>query len=117
MSRTAAGKARRRAKLKAQKGGYQPSEEALESAGYVTALTTLPREHATPTTVLEMCRERWQLGLALEQMKSIMALGHLYRASHGSAEAWIQGKLFVALLVEAMKRAGELHSPWGYALR
>jgi len=116
MSKRATEEAQRKVRRKGQKSGYRPSEQALEVAGYITVLTTLPRNEATPAQTLEMYRNRWQIELAFKHMKSILSLGHLHKVSAGSIQAWIHGKLLVAFLVEALIAAGESFFPWGYEL-
>jgi hypothetical protein len=43
-----------------------------------------------------------------------MGLGLLPKRTDGSSRAWLNGKLFVALLVEKLWRQAEHFSPWGY---
>lgn len=116
-SAVCARRARQRAKRKAQKAGYRPSPQTLEAAGYIMAFTTLPRKPYGPKRILELYRGRWQIELVFKRMKSIMGLGHLPKTSERGISAWIHGKLFVALLIEAMIVAGEAFFPWGYPLR
>jgi hypothetical protein len=49
-------------------------------------------------------------------MKSILGLGHLPKHDTQSAKAWLEGKLFVGLLIEKMIHAANSISPWGYSL-
>jgi len=117
-SEAAAHRARKRTKRKAQKDGtYKPSAEALEASGYIFVLTTLPKETAQAEDVLELYRGRWQIELVFKRLKSILGLGHLPKKEPEGARAWLQGKLFVATLVETLIAAGETFSPWGYPLR
>jgi hypothetical protein len=96
--------------------GYIPSPEAVEAAGYFFVLTTLPQEIATAKQVLELYRGRWQIELVFKRLKSILGLGHLPKQEPEGARAWLQGKLFVATLVETLIEAGETLFPWGYPL-
>ena len=41
-------------------------------------------------------------------------LGHLKKHDPDAARAWVQGKLLVALLIDALRVAREGFSPWGY---
>ena len=59
---------------------------------------------------------RWQVELVFKRLKSLLALGHLRKTDDQSARAGIQGKLFVAFLLEALLRQGESFFPWGYPL-
>jgi len=116
LSSKAAEKARKKVRRTAQKSGYKASANALEAAGYVTVLTTMPRSDISAERVMEMYRGRWQIELVFKRMKSIMELGHLHKATDASIKAWIHGKLLVAFLIEAMITAGESFFPWGYPL-
>jgi hypothetical protein len=113
-SRQATEKARKHVRRKAQKRKTKPMPESLEASGYVMVFTTVPHSQLKPMWVLEMYRGRWQIELVFKRLKSIMGLGHLRKVDPTATNAWIQGKLFVALLVEALIRAGESFFPWGY---
>jgi hypothetical protein len=43
-------------------------------------------------------------------------LGHLPKHQDDSAQAWLYGKVFVALLTEKLLAHARALSPWGYAL-
>lgn len=90
----------------------QPS--TLEIAGYVVVITTLPDPSAQQ--ILELYRHRWQIELAFKRLKSLLQLGHLKKTDPAGARAWLQGKLFVATLIETLIAVGERFSPWGYFL-
>ncbi|MBL8474068.1 MAG: IS4 family transposase [Rhodocyclaceae bacterium] len=98
----------------ARKGrALQP--ETLEAAGYVIVLTTL--QDVSASRILELYRYRWQIELAFKRLKSLLHLGHLKKTDKVGAKAWLQGKLFVATLIETLIAVGERFSPWGYFLR
>jgi hypothetical protein len=63
-----------------------------------------------------MYRHRWQIELAFKRLKSLLHLGHLKKTDPVGAKAWLQGKLFVATLIETLIVVGERFSPWGYFL-
>jgi len=88
--------------------------DTLEAAGYVVVLTTLPDVSAQH--IMELYRHRWQIELAFKRLKSLLALGHLKKIDREGAKAWLQGKLFVATLIETLLTVGERFSPWGYFL-
>jgi hypothetical protein len=115
-SRPAAEEARRRARREAQKQGAEVREETLEAAGYVFVFTTLPAKTLGAARALEFYRGRWQVELVFKRLKSILGLGHLRKNDPQAAKAWLQGKLLVALLIEALVHAGEAFFPWGYPL-
>jgi hypothetical protein len=114
-SRQAAARARAKAARESRKQGHQVRPDTLEAAGYIFVFTTLDARFPA-SAVLEMYRGRWQIELAFKRLKSIVALGHLKKTDPKGARAWLQGKLLVAFLIEALLMAGERFSPWGYPL-
>ena len=46
-------------------------------------------------------------------MKSLVGIGHLKKSDVQGAKAWLQGKLLVAFLIEALISAGERFFPPG----
>jgi hypothetical protein len=98
----------------ASKKGRNLQPDTLEAAGYIVVLTTLPDVSADQ--ILEMYRHRWQIELAFKRLKSLLHLGHLKKTDPVGAKAWLQGKLFVATLIETLIAVGERFSPWGYFL-
>jgi len=49
-------------------------------------------------------------------MKSILGLGHLPKKDPLSAQAWLEGKPFVGLLIERMVDAAAAFFPGGYPM-
>lgn len=98
----------------ASRKGRELQPDTLEAAGYVVVLTTLPE--VAPARILELYRHRWQIELAFKRLKSLLHLGHLKKTDPVGAKAWLQGKLFVATLIETLIAVGERFSPWGYFL-
>jgi len=109
-------KARRRARESSRKQGYRPRPETLEAAAYTFVFTTLPKDEFKPAKILEMYRGRWQVELAFKRLKSLLGLGHLKKSDAAVAQAWLQGKLLVAFLIEALIASAERFFPWGYPL-
>jgi hypothetical protein len=107
--------ARKRMERRAQRSRLTVSAEALEFAEYFMVWTTLPKT-VTMAQVLEYYRLRWQIELVFKRMKSILGLGHLPKKDPISSQAWLEGKLFVGLLIERMIHAAEAFFPWGYPL-
>jgi len=105
--------AKEKAARESKKQGHVTKPETLESAEYIFVFTTLPRT-CTASVVLETYRARWQIELAFKRLKSLLGLGHLRKMDPEGAKAWLHGKLFVAMLIEAMIACGETFSPWGY---
>ena len=98
----------------ASKKGRNLQPDTLEAAGYIVVLTTL--RDLPADQILEMYRHRWQIELAFKRLKSLLHLGHLKKTDPVGAKAWLQGKLFVATLIETLIAVGERFSPWGYFL-
>lgn len=114
-SRLAAQRARDQALRESQHQGHQIQPQTLEAAGYTFVFTTLDGRFSA-ATVLEMYRGRWQVELAFKRLKSLLSLGHLKKVDPEGAKAWLQGKLLVAILIEALIDAAERFSPWGYPI-
>lgn len=112
-SAAAAHKARQRVLRESQRGGVQVRQETLEAAEYVFVFTTLDKA-VDVQTVLELYRGRWQIELAFKRLKSLVQLGHLKKHDALAARAWLQGKLLVAFLLDALLETAERISPWGY---
>jgi Transposase DDE domain len=109
----AAQKARQRVLRESQRNGTQVRPETLEAADYVFVFTTLPPA-LNAKTVMELYRGRWQIELAFKRLKSLVQLGHLKKHDSQASRAWLQGKLLVALLLDALLQTAERISPWGY---
>jgi len=107
-------KSQEKARETAVRKGRNLQPSTLEAAGYVVVLTTLPDMSARQ--ILELYRHRWQIELAFKRLKSLLHLGHLKKTDPVGAKAWLQGKLFVATLIETLIAVGERFSPWGYFL-
>lgn len=112
-SAAAAHKARQRVLRESQRGGSQVRAETLEAADYVFVFTTLGEDVSTQA-VMELYRGRWQIELAFKRLKSLVQLGHLKKHDPIAARAWLQGKLLVAFLLDALLESAERISPWGY---
>ena len=109
-------KAIRKAMEGSRKQGYRARPETLEAAAYTMVFTTLKRDEFKPAKILEMYRGRWQVELAFKRLKSLLGLGHLKKTDEEVAKAWLQGKLLVAFLIEALIASAERFFPWGYPL-
>jgi hypothetical protein len=113
-SEAAAQKARARVIRESQRNSAQVQPQTIEAAGYVFVFTTLS-EDCPASTVMELYRGRWQIELAFKRLKSLLQLGHLKKHDQTAARAWLQGKLLVAFLLDALLVTAERISPWGYA--
>ena len=97
---------------RARRDQEKVSPLSLELAEYFMIWTTLKK--LRDREVLELYRLRWQIELVFKRMKSIFGLGHLPKKDPLSAQAWLEGKLFVGLLIERMVDAAASFFPWGY---
>lgn len=114
-SKKQAEKAMRDYKKQAKKKGKNYSEETLELQRYIIVLTSLP-ERITASQVMNLYRARWQIELSFKRMKSLMKMGQLPKKDPEVSIAWLQGKMFVALLIQTILEEGRFFSPWGYPL-
>lgn len=114
-SQAAAARARAKAARASRQQGHVVRPDTLEAAGYIFVFTTL-EARVSASAVLELYRGRWQIELAFKRLKSILAVGHLKKTDPDGARAWLQGKLMVAFLIEALISVGERFFPWGYPL-
>jgi hypothetical protein len=106
----AAERARERARRNARHWGYRASEAAVEMAGYLMLLASLPVETWPASRVLASYRLRWQVELAFKRMKSLVGLEELRAKDPKLAKAWINTALLAALLADAdlaMGKPGE----------
>jgi hypothetical protein len=99
----------------ATKNGSQLRPETLFYAQFVMVLSTVAPSAFSAGQVLEAYRYRWQIELVFKRLKQIVRLGHLPKHQDDSAQAWLYGKLFVALLTEKLLAHARAVSPWGYA--
>jgi hypothetical protein len=107
--------AQKRMQRIAQRRQETVTSESLECAKYFMVWSTLPA--AVPVgQILECYRLRWQIELVFKRMKSILGVGYLPKTDPLSARAWLEGKIFVGLLIERMIHTAEAISPWGYTL-
>lgn len=115
-SQTSIALAHKKLRRYASKHGTRLQPETLIYAQYVMVLTTFPRKEFSVEQILEGYRFRWQIELIFKRFKQIAQLGHLPKYDQESAQAWLYGKLFVALLTEKLVQHAGALSPWGYNL-
>ena len=106
--------AQQKLRRKARKQGWQVQPESLLYAQYVMVLSTFPAAEYSTRRVLEAYRLRWQVELVFKRLKQIAQLGHLPKHDPESSQAWLYGKLLVALLTEKFIPSATALSPWGY---
>lgn len=101
-------------KRRASKRGEKLKSQTLVYAEYVIVFTTFPEDQFSTKDVLEWYRIRWQIELVFKRFKQIAQLGHLPKQDDESAQAWLYGKLFIALVTEKLIGYAASISPWGY---
>lgn len=106
-------KAHKKVRRRANKNGNKLQTHTLFLSEYVILFTTFPEQKFPTEKVLEWYRIRWQIELVFKRFKQIIHMGHLPKYHDDSAQAWLYGKLFIALLTEKIMRHAELISPWG----
>lgn len=103
-------------KRKASKNGQKLLPETLLYAEYIIIFTTFSESAFTATEVMRWYRLRWQIELVFKRFKQIAQLGHLPKYDDESAQAWLYGKLFIALMAEKLIQQARSISPWGCSL-
>jgi hypothetical protein len=106
----------KKALKEAKKKQKNISKDTLELHRYIILATSL--DHSiSAQLILELYRFRWQIEIAFKRLKSIIGLGHLPKVDKESSRAWLHGKIFVALLAQAIVDEGRYFSPWGYPIK
>ena len=85
----------------------------MEFAEYILIFTTLPAEQYSGEFVLQTYRLRWQIEIFFKRLKSILDVGHLPKYDPECAKAYLCGKIFVALLIEAIIHSADDFFPCG----
>ena len=107
-------KAQKKTRNRASKNGEKLNTDTLLFAKYIILFTTFPEEDFSAEDVLEGYRFRWQIELIFKRFKQLAQLGHLPKKDPVSVEAWLYGKLFVAILTQRIIDYANSFSPWGY---
>jgi len=105
--------AHKRLRRRANKNGQQLKPETLLYAEYVIAFTTFSESRFDAAEVMKWYRIRWQIELVFKRFKQIARLGHLPKYDDESAQAWLYGKIFIALITEKLISSAKSISPWG----
>jgi hypothetical protein len=90
-------KLRRRASDKQHK--LQPETEVFND--YIFVVTSLPLDISS-ADILETYRYRWQIEMYFKRLKSILGIGDMPKKNETSSLAWLDGKIMVSLLIEAV---------------
>jgi hypothetical protein len=90
-----------RKKLKRRESRRQCSipEDAKAFNEHIVVVTNLD-DSISAEEALEAYRLRWQVEIYFKRLKSILGFGELPKRRPGSAIAWLNGKLMIALLIE-----------------
>ena len=115
-SKRAAERSKKQVMRAMKKKQKRSNKITLEYHGYVIIATSIEENRISAKQIAQLYRLRWQIEIAFKRLKSIMGLGHLPKIDRESARAWLHGKIFVALLVQAIVDEGRFFSPWGYQL-
>lgn len=107
---------RRKIKAKMRERFEQVKPSTLEYAEFIVVICTVPAGEMSARVALEFYRARWQVELAFKRLKSLLMLGQLPKKKQDSAQAWMQGKILTALLLERLMCEERFFSPWGYRL-
>ena len=109
-------RARFKAERKARTRGRNIQPHTLEYADFIVLITTVKAEEMELAVVLEFYRARWQVELAFKRLKSLLQMGQVPKKKEASCQAWMQGKILTALLIECLLCEARFFSPWGYRL-
>ncbi len=105
-------KALKKALREAKKKQKKIDPNTLQLHRYIAIATSLDQK-ISAKLILELYRFRWQVEIAFKRLKSIIGLGHLPKKDKDSCCAWLHGKMFVALLSQAIVTEGRNFSPLG----
>ena len=101
-------------RARASRSGVNVRQRTLDFAEFIVVLTTVEAHQISTGAVLEIYRGRWQIELAFKRLKSLLQLGQLPKSNPASSQAWMQGKILTALLIERQLCEARFLSPWGY---
>lgn len=101
---------------RASKKGHKLRQETIDLAKYIIVVTTLRQSEFGLNQILELYRCRWLIELVFKRLKSLLNLGGIPKKKTPGAQAWLYGKLLVALIIESMIHAGESFFPWGFPI-
>jgi IS4 transposase len=85
---------------RASRKGGSLQKKTVEFNEYIVVVTSLP-DSVTAEEILETYRWRWQVEIHLKRLKSILDFGDLPKKNPAASEAWVNGKITAALLIEA----------------
>ncbi|MDR2246772.1 MAG: transposase, partial [Treponema sp.] len=80
--------------------GNKLREKTVAFNEFIVVVTSLPHS-VSADEVLETYRLSWQVEIHFKRLKSILDFGDLPKKNPAASEAWLNGKILVALLIEA----------------
>jgi hypothetical protein len=110
---------RTRAKIltEGRKKGHVTDPRTLESAGFMTLLTNLPKDRVPDAQVLDLYRFRWQIEINFKDLKSVLDLDSLPAKDPALARTFLFAKLLGAFLIDDLTTRYVSFSPWGYRIQ
>ncbi len=75
------------------------SDDTKFTHQFMFVVTSLPAS-VSAEKILEFYRLRWQVELVFKRYKSLLGLGNIPTKTKESSEVWLNGKMFLALLIE-----------------
>jgi hypothetical protein len=92
---------KKRLQRKESKKQVELSPETKEFNNFIVLVTSLSEE-ISASQILELYRYRWQVEIYFKRLKSLFSFGEIPKKRKESTEAWLNGKLMIALLVESI---------------
>jgi hypothetical protein len=77
------------------------SPEAKKFNEHIVLVTSLP-ENIGADEILSMYRFRWQIEVWFKRLKTLLGAGEVPKKSEESMEAWLNGKMVLAILMEVL---------------
>jgi hypothetical protein len=78
------------------------SPETLDFNNFIVVATSLGEE-VSASRVLDLYRCRWQVELYFKRLKTLLGFGQMPKRHKESAEAWLNGKILFAILIEILE--------------
>ena len=91
----------RKIRRRDQKRQIKASDESVDMRKYVVLITTLP-DSVAAKEIIGLYRYRWQIELYFKRLKGLLDVGELPKRREDSINAWLQGKIMLALLIETV---------------
>jgi hypothetical protein len=95
---------------RASRKGDKLQEKTAAFNELAVAATSLPAT-AGAEEALEAYRWRWQVEIRFKRLKPVLGFGGLPEKNPAASEAWLNGKIMAALLIEAFIAKASF-SPW-----